>query len=264
MRPWRASNSSSRHPAGPHVRVRMVIAYDGAPFHGFAANPGVATVAGALTDALANVLRTPVEVIGAGRTDAGVHAWGQVVSFDAPDGTDLARLVRAVNGQCAPALVARSAAAAPHDFDARFSAQSRCYRYHVLNTPTPSPFLAATSWYVPSPLDVAAMRNAAIPLVGEHDFSTFCKRPKTDHDVSLVRRLLRADWSAGNDGLLTFEIEAQSFCHNMVRSIVGTLIDVGLGRRTAASVAAALAARDRAQCGPVAPPHGLVLWEVRY
>jgi tRNA pseudouridine38-40 synthase len=253
-------------PSGaPQARVRLVVAYDGAAFHGFAANPGVRTVQGTLAEALQTVLRAPVELTGAGRTDAGVHAWGQVVSFDAPDAAfDPARLVRSVNKLCAPALVVRSAEQAAPDFDARFSALWRRYRYTVLTTPTPNPFLATTAWHVPRPLDLDGLRLGCDPLIGEHDFSTFCRKPKGVDEPPMTRRVLDAAWTDLGDGLLRFEIRANAFCHQMVRSIVGTLVDVGLGRHHAGEIMGMLRARDRGAAGRVAPPHGLCLWEVGY
>ena len=249
---------------GPLVRVRLVVAYDGAAFRGFAPQPTVTTVGGTLAATIERVLGHPVELTCAGRTDAGVHAWGQVVSFDADARRfDPDKLQHAVNGLCGPAIVVRSAEVAPDDFDARFDATSRCYRYTVLNRPVPDPFLAATSWHVPQPLDLDRLRLACDPLIGEHDFASFCRKPKGEPEKSLTRRVLDARWEADGD-VLRFWIEANAFCHQMVRSIVGTLVDVGLGRRTAADVTSALRARRRDAAGPVAPPHGLVLWAVRY
>lgn len=245
-------------------RVRAIVAYDGAAFHGFAENPGVETVAGALRPVIEAVAGSPIELVGAGRTDAGVHAWGQVVSFDVPESTDLGAIVRAVNARGRQALVMREIEVAPPDFSARFSARSRIYRYRVLNTPAPNPFLAATTWHVPDPVSLAALNNACVALIGEHDYTSFCKRPKDKPDASLVRHVLRAEWCDKGDGVLEFEIEATAFCHNMVRSIVGTLVDVGLGRRTAAYVRQLLVARDRAGAPRVAPPQGLMLWAVTY
>lgn len=255
-------------PPSGQVRLRLTVAYDGAGFHGFASNEGVATVQGTLTAALSTVLRAPVEITGAGRTDAGVHARGQVVSFDAPAaGLDLVRLQRSVNALCGPAIAVREAIVAPDDFDARFSARWRRYRYTVLATTWPDPFLAGTAWHVGVPLHLAELRLAADPLVGEHDFSSFCRRPKLAagaFPVSLVRRVLDARWDDLGDGRLCFEIRATAFCHTMVRSIVGTLVDVGRGRRRAGEVLGIVRGRDRAAAGPVAPPHGLCLWDVGY
>lgn len=251
-------------PEAPLRRVRIDVAYDGGAFHGFAENADVATVAGTLRAALERVLRQPVTLTGAGRTDAGVHAWGQVVSADLPDTADLVRLHRSLNRQCAPRLVVRSLTWAADDFDARFSARWRRYRYTVLNTATPNPFRVATVWHVATPLNVDAMQLACDPLLGEHDFGAFCKRPNVDPPVSLVRRVLDASWSGEAGGELVFEIRATAFCHNMVRSIVGTVVEVGLGRISAGDMAAILRSKDRAFAGKVAPPQGLCLWEVGY
>jgi len=259
------------------VRVRLTVAYDGTGFHGFAPNEGVPTVGGTLSDALSRVLRAPVELTCAGRTDAGVHGWGQVVSFDAPadrlpDDGALLDLQHAVNHLCRPAIVVRDAAIAPSDFDARFSARARVYRYTVLNRSVPDPFLAGTTWHVERPLDLSLLRLACDPLLGEHDFSSFCRAKKVKprdrvegaSPESLTRRVIAARWEPLEDGLLRFEIEANAFCHQMVRSIVGTLVEAGSGRRTPAEVSAILAARDRQAAGQLGPPRGLCLWLVRY
>jgi len=249
-------------------RVRLLVAYDGSRFHGFAENAGVATVGGTLRGHLETVLRAPVELTCAGRTDTGVHAWGQVVSFDAPaEGLDLVALQRSLNGLGAPAIVVRSAEAVPADFDARFSAVWRRYRYTLLNTEAPDPFLAATTWHVPRPLDRHLLALASDPLIGEHDFSSFCRRPRPgpgQPEPTLVRRVREAGWDDLGDGRLRFEIRANAFCHQMVRSIVGLLVDVGLGRRKPGEVLGVLRARDRSLASQPAPPHGLCLWEVGY
>ena len=247
----------------------MTVAYDGGPFHGFAENEGVPTVAAVLRRAIERVLGHSVTLGIAGRTDTGVHAWGQVVTFDAdPARLDLEVLQRALNSLCRPSIAVRDLAVVEPDFHARFSATSRVYRYRVHNESAPNPFVRATSWHVPQPLDLAALRNATIPLVGTHDFTSFCKRTRTvrpsSKEVSFVRAVRRAEWSRAGDGMLIFEIEARSFGRQMVRSIVGTLVDVGLGRRRASEVPAIIAARDRNVAGSVAPPHGLVLWLVRF
>jgi tRNA pseudouridine38-40 synthase len=253
------------------VRVRLLVAYDGARFHGFAPSRDVPTVGGALADAVGRVLGQDVTITAAGRTDTGVHAWGQVVSFDvaapAAGELDLERLQRSVNGLCGPDIAVREATVAEADFDARFSARWRRYRYTVLNRAVPDPFLARTAWHVEKPLDLRVLQLACDPLIGEHDFSSFCRRPKVPEDQpspSLVRRVEAARWDEVEPGLLRFEITANAFCHQMVRSIVGTLVEVGLGRRSAGSVLATIRAKDRATAGQLAPPHGLCLWEVGY
>jgi tRNA pseudouridine38-40 synthase len=259
----------------PVRNVRLTVAYDGTDFHGFSESEGMRTVMGELRRAIETVTRGPVELTGAGRTDAGVHAWGQVVTGMLPSGTDLRRLSRSVNALCGPAISVRRADWAADHFSARFSATARTYHYDVWNDPAPHPLLARTTWHVPRALDVDAMNSGAELLLGEHDFSSFCRRPKpADGHVepSLVRRLQVARWSrpdserwgSSGPGLLRFEITATSFCHQMVRSIVGTLVDVGAGRRAPDSMSATLAARDRTAAGQVAPPVGLVLFSVDY
>ena len=252
---------------GSVVRARLTVAYDGAGFHGFAPQPGVPTVGGALREALEKVLGAPVDITCAGRTDAGVHAWGQVVSFDAPaDRFDPVGVQRSVNRLCAPAIVVREAAVAPADFDARHSAVGRTYRYTVLNTPVPDPFLAHVTWHVDTPLDIDLLRLACDPLIGEHDFSAFCRKAKgrDGQPLSLVRNVRTATWTDLGDGRLRFEITANAFCHQMVRSVVGTLVRVGLGKLHAGDVLGILASGSREGAGPLAPPQGLCLWQVHY
>jgi tRNA pseudouridine38-40 synthase len=250
------------------MRVRLVVAYDGTDFHGFARNEGVVTVGGALADAVGRVLGEEVELTCAGRTDAGVHARGQVVTFDtAATAVDLRALRDGVTRLCGGPIVVRDVATVPDDFDARFSARSRTYRYTILNTEVPDPFLAATTWHVPTPLDQRVLVLACDPLIGEHDFSAFCRAPKTDPSdpaPSLVRRVLDARWDEVGDGCVRFEITASSFCHQMVRSLVGTLVEVGRGKRTPGELLGVIRSRDRQAAGQLAPPHGLCLWSVAY
>lgn len=235
----------------------------GAPFHGFALQTGSYTVASALGAAIERVLRHPVELTCAGRTDAGVHAWGQVVTLDIKASADLARLQRSVNKMLAPTVVVREATWAPASFDARRSALSRTYRYNLLCSEWPDPLIAATTWHVGTSLDIRAMEMASDVLLGEHDFSSFCHAVRGNPAPS-VRRVLRAEWSDLGPSRLCFEIEAASFCHQMVRSVVGLLVEVGAGRRKAGELMSVLAARNRSAAGPIAPPHGLCLWEVKY
>lgn len=274
-------------------RLRMVVAYDGEPFHGFAVNPGVRTVAGVLTDALARVLGHDVQITCAGRTDRGVHGNGQVVTFDVQadrlvDGTgasvdaedgrggrrrprredpvSLEGLARSINSMCGPTIAVSQLAVVPDDFDARFSALARRYRYQVLNRPEPDPFLARYAWHVPEPLSRSALELACDPFIGEHDFAAFCRRPKRrdGEQAPLVRRVIEASWVDAGDGLLWFEIEASSFCHQMVRAVVGTMVDVGRGRLHAGDVLDIIRSQDRSRAGDLAPPHGLCLRVVRY
>jgi tRNA pseudouridine38-40 synthase len=252
-------------------RARFVVAYDGARFHGFAENTATRTVMGELRAAIGRVVGKEVDLVGAGRTDAGVHAWGQVVSGDVPASTDLDRLAHRVNRMCAPEVVVRSASWAEGPaFSARFDAVYRHYRYTVLNAPQPVPSLAGRVWHVAAPLSLPAMHLACDPLIGEHDFSSFCRRPKVAPDQpvpSLHRRVMLAQWSQVESdfgALLRFDIRANAFCHQMVRSIVGTMVDVGAGKLHAGDIRAIMLAGDRSTAGQVAPPDGLMLWEVGY
>jgi len=282
------------------VRWRLRVAYDGSGFHGFAAQDGLTTVAGSLTGALSRVARTPVTLTCAGRTDAGVHALDQVVHFDVPaersDALEPAGLVKSCNSQLGPSIVVRSAEIAPEGFDARHSATARRYRYLVVNAPVADPLLAGLTWHVPDALDLRAMAAAADALLGEHDFRAFCRRvPGTTADDPIPRRVLDARWTkldgrptsartAGTSAvgaaergsttgaslapvvgdLLAFEIEANAFCHQMVRSLVGTLVEVGRGRKRPSDMLHILRSADRAQAGQPAPPQGLTLMAVRY
>ena len=246
----------------PTVRMRLLVAYDGSGFHGFALQLGVRTVGGAIAAALERYLRHTVELTCAGRTDAGVHAWGQVVSFDARADLDVEALQRSLNRALRPAVVVREAGVAAAGFDARRSATGRVYRYTVRNDPVADPFSAGTAWHVPQPLDLNAMRLAADPLIGEHDFSSFCRR--APNGGSLVRRVRDARWLDLGGGMLRFDIEASSFCQQMVRSMVGTLVEVGLGKRRAGEMATVVRSGSRSAAGQLAPAHGLCLWEVHY
>ena len=280
------------------VRWRLRVAYDGSGFHGFAAQDGIDTVAGALSAALSRVTRTPVTLTCAGRTDTGVHALDQMVHFDVPversAALEPAALVKSCNSQVGPAIVVRSAEIAPAGFDARHSATGRRYRYLVVNAPVPDPLLAGLTWHVPEPLELRAMSAAADALLGEHDFRAFCRRvPGTTPDDPIPRRVLDARWTrldgrpagartAGTSDLdahsastgaslapvvgdlLAFEIEANAFCHQMVRSLVGTLVDVGRGRKRPSDILHILRSADRSQASQPAPPQGLTLMAVRY
>ena len=256
------------------VRLRLTVAYAGAGFRGFAAQPGQRTVAGELAGAISTVTGAPVELGCAGRTDAGVHATGQVVHVDVPPATNVDRLVRSVNALVGPAVVIRAASVAPQGFDARRSALSRRYRYLVLESGTPDPLLAPIAWQVAGPLDLRAMTAGADALLGEHDFRAFCRRaPGTPPGTPVRRRVIDARFGKvpvpagelGDDArLLRFDIEASSFCHQMVRSIVGVLVDVGRGRRRVSDVTWLLQSGDRSRGGVLAPAHGLCLTGVAY
>lgn len=243
------------------MNLRLDLSYDGAPFHGFARQPNVTTVQGDLEDALGRLLRGDVETVGAGRTDAGVHALGQVVSvLDAAEDVDEIKLRDALNSMLAPSIAVSAVSRVDDDFHARFSALSRMYVYAILSSETPDPFLARTTLYHPAPLDLDAMNEAAGALVGQHDFSSFGRVP----DGASAERLLYElrCWRTGE--VVRIRVRANAFIQQMVRSLVGTLVHVGEGRRRPDEMPAVLEARDRSAAGPVAPPHGLCLVSVEY
>jgi tRNA pseudouridine38-40 synthase len=244
------------------VILKLVVAYDGTDFRGWAKQSGLRTVEGVLSEALARPLKTTPVLSVAGRTDAGVHARGQVVSFEAPDELDPEVLRDAVNGILSPEVVAVSIARAPGGFHARHSATAREYRYRIDLGPNPDPFTARYVWHRPGSYGLSAMRRAARDLVGEHDFASFGRRPQ-ERGAPTVRRLQRLSVARTGDRL-EVTARANAFLHQMVRSLVGTLMAVGEGRLDPGSMPAVLAARDRSRAGHVAPPHGLTLERVVY
>ena len=245
--------------------VRIDLAYKGTHFRGFAENPDVRTVGGELRSALEQVLGGTVELTVAGRTDAGVHATGQVVSFRSDSSRlDCERLVGALNSICSTDLRVQAVTAVDDDFNARFSATERMYHYFILNAPQADPLLADLEWHIPEPLDLDAMNHAANLFLGEHDFTSFCRRPKGQPESLLVRRIHSAKWVAHNRERIYFEISANAFCHQMVRSLTGFCVAVGSGKCDAETFEAVLRARDRSAAPPIAPPHGLVLKHVTY
>lgn len=239
--------------------VRLTLAYDGTGFRGWQRQRGQRTVQGVLEDALEPVLGHPPRLSVAGRTDAGVHARAQVASLQTD--ADPERIQRAVNGILGPEVVALDARVAPEGFDARFSASAREYRYRIDLGRVPDPFTARFVWHRPGEPAVAEMRRAASLLVGEHDFASFCRRPPDDrHTVRDLERL-----SLVREGeRLEVAARADSFLHQMVRSLVGTLVAVGDGRISAGAMPAILDARDRGAAGQMAPAHGLTLERVIY
>ena len=238
--------------------LKLVLAYDGTGFHGFVRQPGRRTVEGVLLDALERVLGRRPGLSVAGRTDAGVHAEGQVVSFEAE--AEPGQVQRAVNGMLGPEVVVRRAARASDGFDARWSATARRYRYRVRTDEVPDPFTARFEWHRPGTYRMGAMRAAARHLTGRHDFASFCRRSGEGSTVRTLRRLT----VRSQDRRLEVGATADGFLHQMVRSVVGTLVAVGEGRMDPEAMPAILAARDRAAAGPVAPPDGLTLVSVTY
>jgi tRNA pseudouridine38-40 synthase len=246
--------------AGGFVRLRLDLSYDGTEFSGWARQPGRRTVEQSVADALATVLRLPdpPTLVAAGRTDAGVHALGQVAHVDLPTELEPADLVRRLQGVLPDDVVARSVALAPPGFDARFSAAGRTYSYRVTDA-APDPLRRRDTVVWPKRLDVDAMSAAAASLTGEHDFAAYCRPRAGGTTIRTLRRLevMRAD-------VVVVTAEADAFCHNQVRAMVGALLVVGEGRRPVEWPAAVLVAEVRDSAVGVAPPHGLTLLRVDY
>jgi tRNA pseudouridine38-40 synthase len=241
--------------------VRLDIEYDGSGFRGWARQPGLRTVQGELESALATVLREQVDLTVAGRTDTGVHARGQVASFQTPAETP-AELARSLNA-LAPDDIGVSAATVVADgFDARRDARSRTYRYRLLARRAPSPFEQGRALWWPHRFDREALDACAAALMGTHDFTAFTPT-QTDH-VRFDRDVFAASWSDQPGAILEFEITADAFMRNMVRALVGTMLEVASGRRTPESFAQLLHGAPRSAGGDTAPPHGLYLESVSY
>jgi tRNA pseudouridine38-40 synthase len=238
--------------------VKLVLAYDGSAFRGFARQPRTRTVQGELERSLLRILGETPKISVAGRTDAGVHASGQVISFEAKQ--EPVRIQRSINRMLAPEVVVLDARRAPAGFDARHRATAREYLYRVRTGPWPDPFSARFEWHRPGDLALAPMRRAARLLEGEHDFASFCRTPPQGVTVRHLRRL-----TVRRSGEITeVRAVADSFLHQMVRSLVGTLVSVGEGRLEPSAIPRILSARSRSAAGPVAPPDGLTLVRVRY
>ena len=262
----------------PTRRIALGLAYDGSGYHGFAAQPGQRTVGGELAAALGAMTGRAVDLTCAGRTDTGVHATAQVVHADldavflagrygdgsATPGLELPRLAEALSHQLGPETAVWRALVAPEGFDARKAAVARRYRYDLEAGARPDPRRRGAVWYVDGPVELAPMRLAADALLGEHDFAAFCRRPPDRPDGPIVRRVADAQITTAGEGLVRFEIEADAFCHQMVRSIVGALVAVGTGRLRPSDLVTLLARANRAGAPSPAPPAGLCLVAVRY
>jgi tRNA pseudouridine38-40 synthase len=243
------------------VNIKLTIEYDGSRYHGWQLQPECVTVQAELERAVAVFLGASTRVTGSGRTDAGVHALGQVASFFCTQEPDLARLRRGLNALTPNDIAIRDVEVVPDHFDARRDARSRVYEYRIFNRPTASPFHLKYAWHLPDPLDVRWMREAVRCLEGEHDFSSF--RAAGCDAVHPVRKIYRTSLEKDGD-LLRYTIEATAFLRHMVRNITGTLIEVGRRERTPRSFAEILETCDRTKAGPTAPAHGLFLVEVKY
>lgn len=262
-----AAPADEAAPAGEPIRVRLDLGYDGTDFSGWAPQPDRRTVAGVLAEALGRVLRVPAQELGltvAGRTDAGVHAAGQVAHIDVPpDRAELIdQLARRLGGVLPPDVRLHAASVAPAAFDARFSALRRAYRYRIADDPRAAdPLRRRDTVWTPRRLAATAMHDAAQLMLGEHDFAAYCRHRE---GATTVRGLQRLAVARDGDGVLIADVEADAFCHSMVRSLVGALIAVGEGRRAVDWPASLLVLDRRCDAVAVAPAHGLTLMRVDY
>ena len=241
--------------------VKLTLEYDGTAYCGWQLQAGQDSIQGRIEGALARIFGVPVRVYGAGRTDTGVHARGQVAAIRTPRGFPLADLRRALNATLPRDIVVLDAAPAPENFDPRRSARSRVYEYRVLNRAVASAFEHRYAHLVRAALDLGAMREAAAGFVGEHDFAAM--RTLGSEERSTTRRVIASDWRREGD-LLIYRVEASSFLRHMVRTMVAAMLEVGRGRIAATEIASILASRDRARAPAAAPACGLYLVEVRY
>ena len=264
MRRWPRWSWCCRGAGAVERTIRLDLQYEGTNYHGFGIQPGRLTIQEVLEQAIAGTLGEPVRVTAAGRTDAGVHASGQVVSFRTRGRLGPEALVRATNARLPDDVLVAAAAEVPPDFDARRSALRRHYRYTIWNRPLPNLWLRRWSWHIAEPLDLARLRTASERLIGQRDFATFAGGlARERHERSTIRTVERAEWVA-EGGVLRFDVTADAFLRQMVRGIVGTLVWVAHGRLDAEQFDGIIRAADRKRAGPNAPPAGLMLIGVDY
>ena len=242
--------------------IKLVVQYDGSDYVGWQRQGKGVSVQGLIEQALAAIDGAPVTLHGAGRTDAGVHAIGQVASARVTSPIEDWQLVRALNAHLPDAIRITELVTVPDAFHARFSATAKTYEYRIWNGAAMPPFIRLYAWHIPEPLELAAMRQASEAIVGEHDFSGF--RSAQSVNQTTVRRVWTAEWRAPGDGLLAFHISGEGFMRYMVRSLVGTLVEVGRGHRPASDMGRLLDTPDRSAAGRTAPAHGLFLVNVAY
>ncbi len=246
------------------MNVRLTVQYDGTNYVGWQRQDSGVSIQSLLEDALEPIEGARVTVHGAGRTDAGVHALAQVASTTLTTSLACATLVRALNAVLPADVRVLGLEQAESDFHARFSATGKTYEYRFVDVPVVSPFVHRYVWHVRQPLNLEAMQEAALPLVGTHDFAAF--QGAGSAVASTVRTVRAIDWEAGraHDRPIVMRIEGDGFLRHMVRNIVGTLVEVGVGRLAVPETRDILASRDRARAGPTAPPQGLFLVRVMY
>ena len=243
------------------MNIKLTVEYDGTNYHGWQAQPDGQTIQQILEQALETMLGVKTRLNGSGRTDAGVHALGQVANFNFAGDVDLRRLQKGLNSLTPRDIVVKQVKLVPDSFDARRDARSRVYQYRIWNHPVPSAFYRGFSWHVYDPLNLSPMQEAIRFLEGEHNFASF---QAAGCDAAHPIRSIYSNSLNGDGDFLVYTVEATAFLRHMVRNIVGTLVEVGRGERSPAAFAELLAAQDRTQAGPTAPPEGLFLVEVKY
>lgn len=286
-------------PSDSRRNIRLVVAYDGTDFHGWQRQPSLPTLQGRLEETIARLCQEPITLYGSGRTDAGVHALGQVANFFTSRRIPCGNLVKALNALLPPAVRVREASEVPHAFHARYDVRSKTYRYRIVRAAVCLPFISRFAWHYDYPLDLARMARAAQLFMGNHDFTSFAASTHSEEEApaaeteaasaivpsqpaggsgggatlcagrdqppSAVRRIFSSKflWRE-RTSLLTYEVQGSGFLHHMVRNIVGTLVEVGRGRLAPEDVLRILQARDRTLAGPTAPARGLCLVRVDY
>ena len=242
--------------------IKLIIEYDGTDYQGWQVQPEGPTIQGMLEEKLSRLTGERVHLIGSGRTDSGAHALGQVAHFKTQSRMDIRTIQRALNSLLPPDIVIQKIEEVDEGFHARKHSKSKVYEYRILNRNLRSAFHRGYVWYIPQKLNLMEMKKATQGLIGEHDFSSF--RSVGTPTRTAVRRVIRAEWKRGRDGIIRFEIEANGFLKQMVRAIVGTLIEVGKGRMKASDFRRIMISRDRKNAGPTAPAQGLFLKQVKY
>jgi len=245
----------------PSRRIKLVIEYDGSFYHGWQIQKNVPSVQEEIEKAVFRITGEKVSVTGSGRTDAGVHAYGQAAHFDTESRIPADKFAEVLNTVLPPSIAVVSSKEVPPGFHARFSAIKKTYKYKILNRPVRSPIMDKRAWHVPWPLDIGSMNRAASFFTGFHDFTAFCA---SGHSVTdFERHIYHSGWTE-EGGLLVYTVTGNGFLYNMVRIMTGTMVEVGLNKRPAESIPGLLEKKDRRLAGITAPPQGLYLWEVDY